>query len=166
MKKRLKVFIAILFTFVMFCKSGLYAASVNISANTSVEIGNNVTINISVPGVSGKCTVTSSNPGVVALSTGSIWVEKGATSPIVGYTKGVGSATITVTPSTMADDVSGDDLSVAAKSITINVKEKYVPPVQNNTNTNQNTNTNANTNNNTSTSGNKNTTTNTTNNNI
>lgn len=148
MKNKLKVFIVCIFAFAMFFQTNIYAASVNISANTSVEIGNNVTINISVPGVSGKCNVTSSNPGVVSLSTGTIWVEMGATSPIVGYTKGAGTATITVTPDTMADDITGDDVSVAAKSITITVKEKYVPPVNNNTNNNNNTNTNTNTNNN------------------
>lgn len=156
MNKKFKVFIAVIFTFIMFCNVNIFAASVNISANTSVEIGNNVTINISVPGVTGKCTITSSNPSVVELSASSIWVESGATSPIVGYTKGVGSATITVTPDTMADDNTGDDVSVAAKSITITVKEKYVPPVENN---NQNTNTGTNTDTNTNTGANNNTNT-------
>lgn len=148
MKKKFKVFIAVIFTLVIFCNASVFAASVNISANTSVEIGNNVTISISVPGVTGKCTVTSSNSNVIALSTGSVWVERGATGPIVGYTKGVGTATITVTPDTMADDNTGDDVSVVAKSITINVKEKYVPPVVNE-NTNNNASNNSNTNNNT-----------------
>lgn len=146
MKKSFKLFLAIICSFVIICNTSIFAANVNISANTSVELGNNVTINISVPGVTGKCTVTSSNPNVVALSAGSVWIERGTTSPIVGYTKGAGSATITVTPNTMADDNTGDDVAVSAKSITINVKEKYVPPVNNNTNNNTNTNTNNNNN--------------------
>lgn len=162
MNKKFKVFIAFILTFVMFCNVNIFAASVNISANTSVEIGNNVTITISVPGVTGKCTVTSSNSGVVELSTSSIWVESGVTSPIVGYTKAAGSATITVTPDTMADDITGDDVVVAAKSVTINVKEKYVPPppvVEENTN--QDTNQNTGSNNNETNNGSTNTGTNT-----
>ncbi len=118
------------------------AATISVNANTSLEVGESTSFSISIPGVSGRCNITSSNSSAVALSASTVWVEKGVGDSITLTAKAAGSSTITVTPQTLADDTTGDDIEVGSKQITITVNEKKVETTTSNNNQNNTTTTN------------------------
>ena len=122
------------------------AASISINVNTSLDVGATTTLTVSIPGVTGRCNISSSNPAAIALSTSAVWIEKGTSESVTVTAKAAGTSTITVTPTTLADDTTGDDVQASSKQITITAKEKVVtpPPVENNNATNNNANTNNN----------------------
>lgn len=98
------------------------AASFNVSASSkNVTVGSNVTIYINGSDVAGKVNISSSNTSVLSSSESSIWIEPNGS--VTFSAKKTGSATITVTPVSLADN-SGNDVNLSAKSITINVSEK------------------------------------------
>lgn len=96
------------------------AASLSVSANTSVTVGSNVSIRIS--GGIGKVGVSSSNTSVLSSSTSNLWIEPSGT--VTFTAKKVGKATITVRAIDVADS-NGNEMT-GSKTITINVVEKKV----------------------------------------
>ncbi|MEG2308831.1 hypothetical protein, partial [Chryseobacterium sp.] len=129
---------------ILFCFSiNVYGASYSIAANTSIEVGNTFKLSISSGDVTGRLNVSSSNGGVVSIiSDSKAWVEKN-TVTVSLKANSVGTAVITVTPATLADDKG--EVHLGSKSITITVKEKSVtpppppPPVNNGNDGNSNT---------------------------
>lgn len=123
MKYKRIILIMILFL-VPFVK--VNAASLSVSANTTVYVGSNVTVRIS--GGIGKVGVTSSNTSILSSGTSSIWIEPSGS--VTFNAKKVGKATITVKALDLADS-NGNQMG-GSKSITINVIEKKVSSSVNN----------------------------------
>lgn len=96
------------------------AASLSVSANTSVTVGSNVSVRIS--GGTGKVGISSSNTSVLSSGTSSLWIEPSGT--VTFKAKKVGKATITVRALDLADS-NGNEMT-GSKTITINVIEKKV----------------------------------------
>lgn len=107
----------------LFSISNVYASGnykISLSA-TSVTKGKSVSLYIKGNSLIGGFTVSSSNSGVAAVSNSSVWVENN-TEVIKINTINSGSATITVTPTTVSDDA-GNDLNLGAKTLTLVVTE-------------------------------------------
>ena len=102
------------------------AASLSVSANTSVTVGSNVSVRIS--GGIGKVGISSSNTSVLSSSTSNLWIEPSGT--VTFKAKKVGKATITVRALDLADS-NGNEMT-GSKTITINVVEKKVYSAVNN----------------------------------
>lgn len=102
------------------------AASLSVSANTTVYVGSSVSVRIS--GGIGKVGVSSSNTSVLSSGTNSIWIEPSGS--VTFKANKVGSATITVRAVDLAD-TNGNQMS-GSKSITINVVEKKISSSVNN----------------------------------
>ena len=96
------------------------AASLSVSANTSVTVGSKVSVRIS--GGIGKVGVSSSNTSVLSSGTSNLWIEPSGT--VTFTAKKAGKATITVRAIDVADS-SGNEIT-GSKTITINVVEKKV----------------------------------------
>lgn len=98
------------------------AASFSLGASSrNVTVGSNVTIYVNGSDVTGKVNISSSNASVLSSGTNSLWIEPSGS--VTFNAKKIGSATITVTASSLSDG-SGNDVSLGSKSITINVIEK------------------------------------------
>lgn len=102
------------------------AASLSVSANTTVYVGSSVSVRIS--GGIGKVGVSSSNTSVLSSGTNSIWIEPSGS--VTFKANKVGSATITVRAVDLAD-TNGNQMS-GSRSITINVVEKKISSSVNN----------------------------------
>jgi hypothetical protein len=101
-----------------------YASSIGISATaSSLTVGGSATITVSGNDAIGRVNISSSNSNVVSVSTSSLWVEGSNSFRITA--KSVGTATITITPTDMANG-SGGTVSLGAKSITIYSKAVHV----------------------------------------
>ena len=126
MKKNLiRIFI---FVLVMFCP--MYVNALGISASsTTITNGGSVRVTVNASGLTGKFSVTSSNSGVLSGGTGSEWFENESKS-FTFNSKGIGSATITVSALDVSDS-NGNTWS-GSKSITI----KVVKPREKSTNNN------------------------------
>ena len=94
------------------------AASLSVSANTTVTVGSSVSVRIS--GGTGKVGVSSSNTSVLSSGTSSLWIEPSGS--VTFKANKVGKATITVRALDLADS-NGNEMT-GSKSITINVVEK------------------------------------------
>lgn len=97
----------------------VYAAgSYSVSASSkSLTPGKTATLTIKTTNAEGKFNVTSSNPGVVAVGTSSLWVS--SSENITLTAKAAGTATITVTPVSVSD--TDLNLITSPKSVTITV---------------------------------------------
>lgn len=102
------------------------AASLTVSANTTVTVGSNVTVKIG--GGTGKVGISSSNTSVLSSNTSDLWIEPSGT--VVFKAKKVGKAVITVKALDLADS-SGNEMT-GSKTITINVVEKKTYSAVNN----------------------------------
>lgn len=102
------------------------AASLSVSANTTVYVGSSVSVRIS--GGIGKVGVSSSNTSVLSSGTNSIWIEPSGS--VTFKANKIGSATITVRAVDLAD-TNGNQMS-GSRSITINVVEKKISSSVNN----------------------------------
>lgn len=94
------------------------AASLSVSANTTVTVGSSVSVRIS--GGTGKVGVSSSNTSVLSSGTSNLWIEPSGS--VTFKANKVGKATITVRALDLADS-NGNEMT-GSKSITINVVEK------------------------------------------
>ena len=94
------------------------AASLSVSANTTVTVGSSVSVRIS--GGTGKVGVSSSNTSILSSGTSSLWLEPSGS--VTFKANKVGKATITVRALDLADS-NGNEMT-GSKSITINVVEK------------------------------------------
>ena len=98
------------------------AASFSVSASSkSVTVGSNVTIYVKGSDVTGRVNISSSNASVLSSGNNSLWIEPNGS--ITFNAKKTGSATITVSSSSLSDGA-GNDVYLGSKSITINVVEK------------------------------------------
>ena len=125
--KKICIFLITLSIFV----SKVYASGYDLSVTSNtVTVGNSISLNINVSDAAGKFTITSSNSSVLSVSSSNIWIDNTTQSVTLKANK-EGSATISVT----ASDVTGyDGGSVSGtKSVTISVKAKASPKVNNNT---------------------------------
>lgn len=113
------------------------AASFNVSSSANnVTVGSTVTIYINGSDVTGKVSISSSNASVLSSSQNSIWIEPSGS--VTFKANKVGSATITVTSSSLADGA-GNDVNLGSKSVTINVVNKSTSSGGNNVNKNTGT---------------------------
>lgn len=94
------------------------AASLSVSANTTVTVGSSVSVRIS--GGTGKVGVSSSNTSILSSGTSSLWIEPSGS--VTFKANKVGKATITVRALDLSDS-NGNEIT-GSKSITINVVEK------------------------------------------
>lgn len=88
-------------------------------SSTNVSKGKSITLYIKGTNVTGGFVISSSDSTVASVSSTTSWVENN-TQAITISTNKVGSATITVKPTSISDD-SGNDLSLGAKTLTLNV---------------------------------------------
>lgn len=96
------------------------AGSYSVSLSSSkINKGKSTTLKITTSHCAGKFNVTSSNPSVATVSTGSLWVDGTSSITVKGVSKGT--ATITITPVDVADEKL-DDITYS-KSVTIKVTE-------------------------------------------
>ena len=130
------------------CLLGIFIMSLNIpkvmaytfevsATSYSVTAGNTITLNISVNDAAGKFNISSSDAGIVSVSTSSVWIDN-STQSVTLQANREGNATIYVN----ANDVTtydGESVSIT-KQVNISVNPK--PSINNNTNTNTNSNTN------------------------
>lgn len=120
--KKLYKYIFVLVGLFMISTSSVYAAgySYTVTSN-SVTIGGSITLNIKGSDIAGKFTISSSNTGVVSLSTSSIWIDNN-TQSITLKANSVGSSVITIIP-TDVSDYNGNTIT-GNKTVTITVKAK------------------------------------------
>ena len=100
--------------------------SVNASSNYTISLSSNnvskgksITLYIKGTNVTGGFVISSSDSTVASVSSTTSWVENN-TQAITISTNKVGSATITVKPTSISDD-NGNDLSLGTKTLTLNV---------------------------------------------
>ena len=108
----------------------LAEGSYTISYNTStLTYGDSLTVSIKANNATGRFNISSSNTSVATVSTDSVWLENNSQS-ITIKSVGAGTSTITISPADVADSETGDDITSALGSKTINltVKEKVVAP--------------------------------------
>lgn len=137
--KNKKIYIVMFFLLIVFTfPCNVFAnATFSVGANaTSLNVGESTTITISTTDCAGVFNISSSNPGVISISSSSEFVD-GRTN-ITATANSAGSATITVT----AVDVSDTNIDTVSgsRSVTINVVKREVnptpePPSNNNNNT-------------------------------
>ena len=101
--KKIKVFGILLFMFVLcITVTSINAASLSISASaTSVTVGSSATVYVTGNDLIGRVNISSSNSNVASVSTGSLWVEGSTSFKVTAKT--VGSATITISPVSVAN---------------------------------------------------------------
>lgn len=108
----------------------LAEGSYTISYNTStLTYGDSLTVSIKANNATGRFNISSSNTSVATVSPDSVWLENNSQS-ITIKSVGAGTSTITILPADVADSETGDDITSALGSKTINltVKEKVVAP--------------------------------------
>ena len=108
----------------------LAAGSYTISYNTStLTCGDSLTVSIKSNNATGRFNISSSNTSVATVSTSSVWLENNSQS-ITIKSVGAGTSTITILPADVADSETGDDITSAlgTKTINLTVKEKVVAP--------------------------------------
>lgn len=119
-KKRYKIIIAFIISFIYICNVKIYAASMKMSINkSSAYVGETFTVTVS--GINGKVNITS-NSNVNLNISGSQWVDGSLT--ITGTAKGVGTGTITVTPVDASTTAAEPEEVTQAASRSITIKEK------------------------------------------
>lgn len=116
--------IALVILFLVLSVTPVYASGdYNISlSSTNVSQGKSVNLYIKGNNIAGGFTITSSDSTVASVATSSAWVDNNTATISISTLK-VGSSTITVRPTSVAD-YDGNDLSLGAKSVTINVGGK------------------------------------------
>lgn len=124
-----KYLILIIMTFIISTNNVFaYGYDISVTSN-SVTVGNSITLNIKGSGIAGRFNITSSNTNIATVSSGSVWIENN-TQSITLNTKNTGTVNITITPGSITTtDENPQDVSLSAKTITINVNSK---PVNNN----------------------------------
>lgn len=138
MKNKVKnkiVYIIFSFLFMLFTfPCNIFGAgSFSVEAgNTSLNVGGSTTITISTSGCAGVFSISSSNPGVVSVSSSSEFIDGSIN--ITASAGSVGSATITVTAVDVAD--TNIEAISGSRSVTINVVEPVQKPQTNNNNNN------------------------------
>ena len=122
MMKRIKYFLFLIFTFMMF-QPEVSAGSLSIWGSASnVTVGSKVTISVNAKNLAGTFNVTSSNNSVLSGGVSGEWLEND-TYTFSFTAKSVGSAIITVTAVDAADFDTDGGFS-GSKSVTLNVVAK------------------------------------------
>ncbi|MCI8621809.1 MAG: cadherin-like beta sandwich domain-containing protein [Clostridia bacterium] len=94
---------------------------------TTLTVGESTTFTTTTTKCGGKFSITSSNPSVVEVGGSFNWVEN-ESQTINLNAKKAGKATITLTPVTLGDSETNEELNLPAKSVTITVNEKQSAP--------------------------------------
>lgn len=119
--KKIKYILTTIFTFLIFTNQ-TFAYSFDVSVTSkSVTVGNTITLTINGSDLAGKFTISSSNPNVASVSSGSVFVDND-TQRITITTKNTGTASITINPEDVTS-YSGETVS-GSKTITITVNPK------------------------------------------
>ncbi len=114
--------------------SNINAASIGMSINKSTAyVGESFSVSIS--GINGKVNITSSSN--VSISISGIQFVEGSMN-ITGTANAVGTGTVTVTPIDVTTTSADPEEITAARSVSINIKEKEVINNNNNNNSNNN----------------------------
>lgn len=114
--------------------SNINAASIGMSINKSTAyVGESFSVSIS--GINGKVNITSSSN--VSISISGIQFVEGSMN-ITGTANAVGTGTVTVTPIDVTTTSANPEEITAARSVSINIKEKEVINNNNNNNSNNN----------------------------
>ena len=122
MIKRIKYFLFIIFTFMLF-QPEVSAGSLSIWASASnVTVGSKVTISVNAKNLAGTFNVTSSNNSVLSGGVTGEWMEDD-TYTYTFTAKSVGKVTVTVLATDVADFDTDGGFS-GAKSVTLNVVAK------------------------------------------
>ncbi len=116
--KRLLFILLFVFTYI-FGLNIVKAGTLSVSANTSVKVGQAVSVKINISGLAGRFRVTSSDNSILSGSAEDFW-ESSQT--VTFSAKKTGKATITVTPVDVADFDSGESYT-GSRSVTITVLE-------------------------------------------
>ena len=128
MHKYLKYLCLILIVFALQIRNVDASSNYRISLSaTSINKGNSVNLYIKGNELIGGFTISSSNSSVASVEAGTAWVEDNTVTIKISAINS-GSATITVTPTTVADD-NGNDLSLASKTLTLIVTEPTKNPI-------------------------------------
>ena len=114
--KRLLFILLFVFTYI-FGLNIVKAGTLSVSANTSVKVGQAVSVKINISGLAGRFRVTSSDNSILSGSAEDFW-ESSQT--VTFSAKKTGKATITVTPVDVADFDSGESYT-GSRSVTITV---------------------------------------------
>lgn len=113
----------------MISMNSVFAAGYSYSiTSNSVTVGGSITLNISGNDVAGKFVISSSKPGVVSLSSSSIWIDNN-TQSVTLKANSVGSSVITIVPEDVSNYSGG--AVTDSKTVTITVKAKQVPSTNN-----------------------------------
>ena len=132
MKKIIKYFLFMIFTFLIF-QPRVSAGSLSIWASASnVTVGSKVTISVNAKNIAGTFNVTSSNNSVLSGGVTGEWMEDD-TYTFTFTAKSVGKATVTVLAVDAADFDTDGGFS-GAKSVTLNVVAKKPSSSGNNSN--------------------------------
>lgn len=118
-----KLYIILLTLLAFTTKVYAYGYDLSVTSNT-VSVGNSISLNISASDAAGKFAISSSNPGVVSVSTSSAWLDNNTQSVTLKANK-EGTATISVT-ATDVTSYSGASVT-GTKSVTITVKANSAP---------------------------------------
>lgn len=109
---KILVIISVVLTVALISNYAYAASSISIAAgSTSLTVGSSTTLTIRGNNVIGKINITSSNPGVIALSSSSEWLE--GTVTVRATAKAAGTAYITVTSADTSDATTGEAVSVS-----------------------------------------------------
>lgn len=120
---------------ILFFSNKVEAASFSVSAsNSTVTVGDTFTVTINGKGLTGRYTIAGNSN--VSVSETSVWIEN-ESKTVRCTTKAEGTATVTITPQTVADSTTGEDQSLSAKSVSVTVNAKETQK-QNNENTESN----------------------------
>ena len=123
--KKIVVMVIFIMTITLVSSFSYAASSVTIAAgSTSLTVGSSTTLTIRANNVTGRINITSSNPGVVALSSSSEWVENG-TVTVRATAKAAGSAYITVSSADTSDSTTGDPVAVST-GVNLTAKEVVI----------------------------------------
>ena len=119
--KKISTFILALILFAT--KVYAYGYDLSVTSNT-VSVGNSISLNIRVTDAAGKFNITSSNPGVISVSSSSAWIDN-TTQSLTLRANREGTATISVSASDVTS-YGGANIS-GTKSVTITVRSSSAP---------------------------------------
>jgi len=120
--KKVVVIICFVVTMTLVSSFAYAASSLSIAAgSTSLTVGSSTTLTIRANNVTGRINITSSNPGVISLSSSSEWVENGSVT-VRATAKAAGSAYITVSSADTSDSTTGETVNVST-GVNLNSKE-------------------------------------------
>lgn len=135
--KKIVINLFILFISFFVLSNFVSASTYNVSVGkTSLTKGQSTKLTIKTNDLYGRFNITTSNAGVVAISSDRLWVNNNDSASLNLEALSTGTATITIKPIDVAN--SNGDTTIGSKSITIKVVEKQTTNNNSNNKTNNN----------------------------